>query len=70
MSYYYDSHIVPAPKFLLVIQGLTILTSAAVIALSAYALSFNGPDNGNGWANAVVSPSPINTFYLPMLKNV
>ena len=57
MPYNYDSHIVPTPNFLTAIQGLTILTATAVIGLTAYALSFNGPDNGNGWAEAVVSIS-------------
>ncbi len=54
MPYVYDSHIVPTPKFLIAIQGLIILTAAAVIGLSAYALSFNGPDNGNGWASVFI----------------
>ena len=62
MPYDYDSHIVPTPSFLIAIQGLTVITAAAVIGLSAYALSFNGPDHGNGWANGVVSFS--NPFYI------
>lgn len=66
MPYDYDSHIIPTPKFLIFIQALTVLTAAAVIGLSSYALSFNGPDHGNGWANGVVSFSgPLQIFFLP-----
>jgi len=68
MPYDYDSHIVPTPKFLIAIQGLTIVIASAVIGLSAYALSFNSPDHGNGWANGVVSfSSPFYILHLSLL---
>lgn len=65
MPYDYDSHIVPTPTFLIAIQGLTVSAAAAVIGLSAYALSFNDPDHGNGWANAMVSFSNPFSIYFP-----
>lgn len=65
MPYNYDSHIVPTPNFLVFIQTLIILSSAAVVALSSYSLSVGGSDYGNGWADFVVSI--LRSLYLILL---
>jgi hypothetical protein len=52
--YNYDSHIVPTPKILTVIQTVIIILSMAVVGLTSYALSFHDSGTSNAFMNIVV----------------